>query len=60
MRVNPYTPVADIVGIRFDLGGVEVDFRAPDEACVATLIDNRLEEAPKDSHAIAVTHPGEA
>ena len=38
-------------GVRFDLGGVEVQFQSPDEAGLLAQIDHLLEEALKDLDA---------
>jgi hypothetical protein len=39
-------------GVGLHLGGVEVQFLAPDQAGLAALLDDRLEEAPEDGQAV--------
>jgi hypothetical protein len=41
-------------GVGFDLGGVEVQLLAPDQAGLVALLDGRLDEAAKDGQAVAL------
>ena len=42
-----------------DMGRVKVEFVAPDESCLLTLLDNGLEKASEDGQPIAGPDAGE-
>jgi hypothetical protein len=47
-------------GVGLDLGGVEEELLAPHQPRLEALLDDPLEEAPKDSQAEAIPDAGEA
>ncbi len=61
MRLNREAWLVRIEGgVSIDLGGVEVQLLAPDEACRLALLDDRLEEAAEDGQAVALADSGQA
>ncbi len=47
-------------GIGFHFGAIDVEFLAPDQTSLLALLHNRLKEAAKDLHSVALTDAGQA